>query len=121
MATEGMSAAEFRRVGARIATLTPEASTRDWRKGLAQRTKLTLEEIDGYAQGRRRVPAALAARLRALLAETGPQEAPAGSAPPAPKTPGEAAGRPTLGGVPETNQPIPAKGGALRRGRTPER
>jgi hypothetical protein len=107
-----MTPEEFRKAGERIAGSTPEASTRDWRKGLAQRTKITLEEIDRYARGEAPVPDELASELRRLDA---PQPT-AGSAPDEPRTPGEAAGQPTLGGVPESNQPIPTGGNPARPG-----
>ena len=110
-----MTPDEFRRAGERIAMLTPEGSTRDWRKGLAQRSKIPLEEIDSYARGEAPVPAELAARLRRLA-----QAEPAEAAPHEPQTPGEVAGQATLGGVPESGQPIPtgnpARPGASRKG-----
>ena len=107
-----MTPEEFRRAGEQIATLTPEASTRDWRKGLAQWSKVPLEEIERYDRGEAPVPAELAERMRRLAAGA-PQ---AGAAPAAPKTPGEAAGQPTLGGAPESNQPIPTGGNPARPG-----
>ena len=107
-----MTPDEFKRAGEQIATLTPEGSTRDWRKGLAQRCKIPLEEIDSYARGEAPVPAELAAQLRRLTQT----EPPAGAAPDAPQTPGEAAGQPTLGGVPESSQPIPTGGNPARPG-----